>query len=42
MWVDVEQACVGELNERDGDKTGEHKNINEEKREDNNILRFLK
>lgn len=28
----MEQACVGELNERDGDKTGEHTNINEEKR----------
>ncbi len=34
MWVDVEQ--------QDGDKTGECKNINKEKREENNILSFLK
>lgn len=25
-------ACVGQFNERDGDKTGEHKNINEFKK----------
>lgn len=28
MWVDVEQPCVGEFSERDGDKTEEHKNKN--------------
>lgn len=30
LWAVVEQACVGEENEGDCDKAGEHKNINEE------------